>query len=231
MPRKRCCLNDSFERWYGTEKQNLIRSLLMTLFCFLWTPLFYLFWRSLNDESALEGGTWALLLGTIIAFFRFFLGSFVNPGGFGLARWVSACVDIVALPVALPFIVCVIFAVFRIISPQANFTNYAFLWLIPVAAVRALGWSSQNNPILLMGVPVLWTAVAAGMGFFIHFVQNGWGLAVIPGIAGAIILPFVAATAYWALFAQYTLLGIILLTLCLIPMGISAVLAFFDSKR
>ena len=192
--------------------------------------MFYLFWRSLNDESALEGGTWALLMGMIIAFFRFFLGTFVNAGGFGFERWVSACIDVVALPVALPFIICVIFALLRIISAQANFTNYAFLWLIPVAAVRTLGWSSQNNPILLMGVPVLWTAVALGMGLFIGLAKNGWGLVLIPAILGAIALPFVGATAYWALFAQYNLLGIGLLVVCCIPMAISIVMSFLEKK-
>ena len=193
--------------------------------------MFYLFWRSLNDESALEGGTWALLMGTIIAFFRFFLGTFVNAGGFGLERWISACIDVVALPVALPYVICVLFALFRIISAQANFTNYAFLWLIPVAAVRTLGWSSQNNPILLMGVPVLWTAVALGMGLFIRFAQNGWGLVVIPAILGAIALPLVGATAYWALFAQHNLLGIGLLVACCIPMVISIIIAFIENGK
>jgi hypothetical protein len=200
----------------------------MTLFCFLWMPLFYLFWRSLNDESALEGGTWALLMGMIVAFLRFFLGSFIDPGGFGFARWVSACVDVVALPVALPFVICLIFAALRIISAQANFTNYAFLWLIPVAAVRALGWSSQNNPILLMGVPVLWTAVAVGLGLLIRLIQNGWGWRAIPAILGAVALPLTAATAYWALFTQYNLLGIFLLILCLVPMAISLVFSFLE---
>ena len=193
--------------------------------------MFYLFWRSLNDESSLEGGTWALLMGMIIAFFRFFLGSFVNAGGFGLSRWVSACIDVVALPVALPFIICVVFALLRIISPQANFTNYAFLWLIPVAAVRTLGWSSQNNPILLMAVPVLWTAIAAGMGLFIRIAQNGWGIAVVPAILGAVALPLVGATAYWALFSQHSFLGMVLLFLCLVPMVITIVLSVLGSQR
>jgi hypothetical protein len=202
----------------------------MIIFCFLWTPLFYLFWRSLNDESALEGGTWALLMGAIVAFFRFFLGSFVNPGGFGFSRWVSACIDVVALPVALPYIVCLIFASLRIISAETNFTNYAFLWLIPVAAVRALGWSSLNDPILLMGVPVLWTSVVAGVGLFIRLIQNGWGWTVIPAIGGAIALPLVAATAYWALFVHSTTLGIFLLILTAIPAIISLVYSFMERQ-
>jgi len=202
----------------------------MTLFCFLWTPLFYLFWRSLNDESALEGGTWALLMGAIFAFILFSLGSFVNPEGFGLARWVSACVDVIGLTAVLPFVVCLIFALFRMISAEANFTNYAFLWLIPVAVVRALGWSSQNNPILLMGAPVLWTAVVVGIGFFIRLVQEYGGWIAVPAILGALALPLAAATSYWALFAQRGFLGISLFVVSLIPMLISLVFSFVESR-
>jgi hypothetical protein len=204
----------------------------MMFFCFLWIPLFYLFWRSLNgdDDSGFEGGTWALIIGTIAALFRFFFGSFIHPEGFGLARWVSACIDVVALPVALPFIVGFVFAAFRFISPQSNFTHYAFLWIIPVAAVRALGWSSQNNPLLFIIVPVLWTAVIAGVGFFIVLVQNNWGWTAIPAILGAVVLPLVAATAYWAFFAQRSLLAIALMTLSIAPMVVSLILSFVKSR-
>ncbi|GHV85720.1 hypothetical protein AGMMS50230_13280 [Spirochaetia bacterium] len=124
-----------------------------------------------------------------------------------------------------------VFALLRIISAQANFTNYAFLWLIPVAAVRALGWSSQNDPILLMAVPVLWTAVVVGMGLIIRFIQNAWGWIVIPAIAGALALPLAAATAYWAFFAQHTVLGFLLFILCLGPMGVSITISFMESRR
>ncbi|MDR2552436.1 MAG: hypothetical protein LBD31_04625 [Treponema sp.] len=203
----------------------------MILFCFLWTPLFYLFWRSLNDESSLTGGTWALLVGTITAFFRFFLGSFVNPGGYGFSRWVSACIDVVALPVALPYAVCITFSLLRVISSQANFTNYVFLWIIPVAAVRALAWSAQKDPILLIGIPVLWTAMVVGIGWFIRIIQNGWGWVIAPAILGAAALPLTAATAYWALFAHHTVPGLILLFLCLIPMGFSLTASFLDSRK
>ncbi|MDR2072710.1 MAG: hypothetical protein LBP60_04670 [Spirochaetaceae bacterium] len=202
----------------------------MTVFCFLWTPLFYLFWRSLHDESALEGGTWALLMGSIFAFVQFFLGSLVNAGGFGLSRWVSACIDVVALPAALPYVVCLIFAALKLISSDANFTNYAFLWLIPEAAVRALAWSALSDPILLIGAPVLWIAVVVGMGHFIRILQNGWGWVAIPSILGAVALPLAAATAYWALFAQHTLLGIVLLVLSLVPMLVSLGMTFLENR-
>ena len=203
----------------------------MTLFSFLWTPLFYLFWRSMNDKSSLGGGTWALFIGMVVAFLRFFLGSFINPEGFGLARWISACVDVVALPVVLPFVICILFAALRIISFQANFANYAFLWLIPVAAFHALTWSSQHNPLLLMGVPVLWTAVALGMGLLIGIIQGGWSWKVIPAILGTIALPLAAATSYWALYIQQDNLGLFLLGLCLVPTAISIVLSFMKTIK
>ena len=203
----------------------------MTIFCLLWTPFFYLFWRSLNDKSTLESGTWALLVGTFIAFFRFFLGNFINPGGFGFSRWVYACVDIIALPIALPYFICIILVFLRIIPSQANLTNYAFLWLIPVAAIRALAWTSYNNPILLIGVPVLWTAITLGIGLFLHIAQQGFSWAAIPAVLGALVLPFIGATAYWALFSQQNLLGIGLVVLCLIPMFISLTLSFLETRR
>jgi hypothetical protein len=203
----------------------------MTLFCLLWLPLFYLFWRSLNERTERGGGIWALVLGSIVALFRFFLGSFINPGGFGFSRWVSACIDIAALPAALPFVVCLVFSVLRIISRDSNFTNLAFLWLIPVAALRALSWSAQNDPLLLVGVPVLWTAIAAGMGFFIRMIQNSWGISIVLVIAGAVVLPFLAATAYWALFSQYTTVGIILFLLALVPAAASLILAFREGRK
>jgi hypothetical protein len=136
----------------------------------------------------------------------------------------------VALPAALPFIICFIFALVRIITPESNFTHLAFLWLIPVAALRALSWSSQNDPILLLGVPLLWTAVVVGMGFFVQIVQNGWGLIVLPAIAGAIAVPLLGATSYWAFFSQYTVAGVFLLIVTMIPAGISMGISFFESK-
>ncbi|MDR0731669.1 MAG: hypothetical protein LBF63_08370, partial [Treponema sp.] len=62
----------------------------MSLFCLLWLPLFYLFWRSVSPagESG-YGGVWALLLGSVAAIFQFFYGAFIQAGGFGLSRWLS----------------------------------------------------------------------------------------------------------------------------------------------
>jgi hypothetical protein len=193
--------------------------------------LFYLFWRSLTEHTERTGGTWALVLGSIVALFQFFLGSFVNPGGFGFSRWVSACVDIVALPVTLPFIVCLVFSGLRIISRESDFTNMAFLWLVPVAALRALSWSAGSDPLLLVGVPVLWTFVIVGMGFFIQMIRNNWGVSVIPAIAGVVVLPLLAATAYWALFSQRTVIGFLLFAVTLVPASVSMITVFLEGRK
>lgn len=203
----------------------------MSLFCFLWTPLFYLFWRSLNEESPRSGETLALMLGSLAALVQFFLGSFVTPGGFGFSRWFSACVDIIGLPAALPFILWFGCAFLRIIPQDTDFTNLAFLWLIPMAALKALNWSTQNDPILLLGVPLLWTAVVAGMGFFVRIIQNGWGVIIIPAAGAAVVLPLTAATSYWAFFSQRNATGFILLGLTLVPAVISVVSAVIDSRK
>jgi hypothetical protein len=78
----------------------------MSLFCLLWTPLLYLFWRSISPtgESG-AGGVWALLLGSFFALFQFFFGALVGPGGFGFSRWLSGCIDVITLPALLPLLV------------------------------------------------------------------------------------------------------------------------------
>jgi hypothetical protein len=203
----------------------------MSLFCFLWTPLFYLFWRSLNGDSAPSGGIWALILGSVIALIQFFLGSFIDPGGFGLSRWMSACVDVVALPAILPFIIYFVFVKLRIVPLESDFTGVAFLWLIPIAVFKTLNWSSQNDPILLLGVPVLWTGTVTGIGFFIQIIQHGWRSAMIPAIAGAVVLPLIAATSYWAFFCQYTLAGTALLVISSVPAAASLGIRFAEGRK
>ena len=173
----------------------------MSLFWLLWTPLFYLFKRSLSPASE-AGGVWALLLGSVVALAQFFLGAFVNPGGFGLSRWVSGCIDIVTLPAVLPLLVYLLLIGLRIISDAPDFTPgahtaFALLWLIPTGALRAVSWSAQGDPILLVLVPLLWTAIAVGVPFFVSLILDRppfWLL--IPSALAALVLPFLAATVY-----------------------------------
>jgi hypothetical protein len=199
----------------------------MSLFCLFWIPLFYLFRRSLSRDNPPSGGVWALLLGSIVALVQFFLGDLVNPGGFGLSRWISACIDIIALPAVLPLLVYPVFIIFRFLAGPFDFANFALLWLIPGAAIRAVSWSAGNGPMLLVLAPLLWTAIALGIPFFMEqiFRSSRWYV-LGPLALGILALPLTAATAWWAFYSQKFSLGVLLFVFALIPMMISLVRSF-----
>jgi hypothetical protein len=198
----------------------------MSLFCFLWMPLFYLFWRSTAASGTGSGEVWALLLGSVVAFIRFLLGSFISPGAFGFSRWLSACVDIVALPAALPLLACALLVRLRMLGGTVNYANFALLWLIPGAAMRAVSWSALKDPFLLTLTPTLWTAIAVGVPFFIVMMGKSRRWLLIPQAVAMAVLPFLAATVYWAFFSQRNWLGVLLFALTLIPMGVSVAANF-----
>jgi hypothetical protein len=194
----------------------------MSFFCLLWVPLIYLLRRSIVNKGSTSGGVWALILGSITAILQFFLGYFVSPGGFGFSRWLFGFIDIVSLTVIIPILVYLALIVFRSLSSDVDFANFALLWLIPVAGLRAIDWSAGSAPILLVVVPLLWTALAIGISFFIHWMMDSFRwYSIAASIIGILILPGLAASAYWALFSQQTLLGVGLLVATNIPLGLS----------
>ncbi|GHT97461.1 hypothetical protein FACS1894142_2050 [Spirochaetia bacterium] len=195
----------------------------MTLFCLLWMPLFYFFRVSLDPKkSAASGGVWALLLGSVAAVMQFFLGDLVHSGGFGLSRWVSALVDIIALPVLLPFAVCALLSFFKVLSGSPDLTNFALLWLIPGGMFRAVSWSAQHEPSLLVLSPLLWTALAVGLPLFITIIlDGGHPLVGVPAALGALALLLAATSASWAFFSQRALLAFALCAVAMIPACVS----------
>jgi hypothetical protein len=198
----------------------------MSLFCLLWTPLYYLFWRSLSPAGASgTGGILALLLGSLFALFKFLLGALVAPGGFGFSRWLSGWVDLVSLPVLLPLAVCLGLAGLRLISGPVDFTGFALLWIIPMGALRAVNWAALGDPILLVLTPLLWTALGGGLPFLGALIARGPGLSRIFTIPAILALPFLTATAYWAFFCQNLDWGIPLLALSLTPLVLSCIAA------
>jgi hypothetical protein len=198
----------------------------MTFFCLLWVPLFYLFRRSLSGGGS-SGGVWALLLGSITAIIQFLLGYILSPGGFGFSRWLFGFFEIVSLPILIPFVAYLLMLIFRGFSSESDFANFSLLWLIPIGALRALSWSSMNDPILLVMAPLLWTALAVGISFFINRMASSFNpLFAIVAILSIIILPISAAATYWAFFSQQTLLGFVLLFVTHIPF----VLSFINNK-
>ncbi|MDR2305321.1 MAG: hypothetical protein LBE10_12155 [Treponema sp.] len=202
----------------------------MSLFCFLWMPVFYFFSRSLSENAEFEGGVSALLLGSLTAVARFFLGSFINPGGFGLSLWFSGFVDIVCLPVLLPLTVYFFFIIFRIFGTLHGFLPFTLLWLIPVAAIRAVGWTIQRDPLYLVLIPLLWTALAAGIPFFIDLMLNRHPRVIVPASLGILALPFLSATVYWAFYSQRIMMGFFLLFLILVPVVIYIIKSLVKKK-
>jgi hypothetical protein len=203
----------------------------VSLFCMLWIPLFYLFWRSVTGHNASAGGVWAILAGSIVAMIQFFLGNMIDPGGFGLSRWVSGCIDIVTLPALAPILVYLFLVSFKFISGEADFANFALLWLIPGAGIRALSWSSAGDPLLLALAPILWTAIAVGIPFFIGIIQRGRLLVIIPSALVIIIIPFAASCSYWAFYAQRTYMGLLFLFAAVAPMLVSMILSFIRAEN
>jgi hypothetical protein len=160
-----------------------------------------------------------------MAIFQFFCGALVNPGGFGFSRWLSGFVDIVSLPVLIPLIIYMCFVIFRVFAGTADFTNFTLLWFIPAGALRVVSWSARSDPVLLVLVPLLWTAIAVGIPFFITIITGGRFPAIISAVFAILAIPVLAATTYWAFFSQKTVLGFFLFFVTLIPTGISIALS------
>jgi len=160
---------------------------------------------------------------------QFFLGNLIDPGGFGLSRWVSGCIDIIVLPALEPILLYFFLITFKFISGEADFANFALLWLIPGAGMRALSWSSSGDPLLLVLAPVLWTAIAVGLPFFIKIILNSRIYIIIPASLAIIIIPFAASCSYWAFYAQRTYYGILFLFAAVVPMLVSVILSFIKA--
>jgi hypothetical protein len=213
---------------YGNARPGIQYA--MGLFCCLWVFLFYYFRRSWSREDS-PGGVWALILGSLAAIARFFLGVFVVPGGFGFSRWLSGFVDIVGVPVLLPLTVYLLATVLKLIKGTPDFANFTLLWLIPAGAIRAVGWSAGNNPVLLVLVPLLWTAQACGIPFFMKFLDTPKIPVLVLAALGMAAVPVLAATAYWAFFVQETLLGCGLFALVMAPLVLSVLQGILKQRR
>ncbi|MCL2410785.1 MAG: hypothetical protein FWC97_03995 [Treponema sp.] len=200
----------------------------MILFCLFWVPLFYLLRRQFSDGGG--SGVWALLFGSIFAVIQAFAGHLVNPGGFDFQRFMYGFIDLVSLPVLIPLILYFVIQLLKGFSDGFDFANFALLWLFPIGLLRALTWSPTNDPILLVVVPLLWTALAVGIPFFINLMINDfrWYKAALC-VPFILFLPVLAAAVYWAFFSHQTVLGFGLLLAANIPLGLS--LGFDISRK
>jgi hypothetical protein len=203
----------------------------MLFFCLLWVPLFYFFRRSVISVER-DGLVWALPLGIAYAVLQFFTGAIVTPGGFGFSRWMSGFADIVCVPVLIPLFVCLLLIALKALPGNVDIAGFIMLWLIPLSAFRSIKWSSPGIPEMLVLVPILWTALGAGIPIFIGCAKrfSRW-FVIIPSALGIAVLPFTAATTWWAFYCQETLFGYLFLTATMIPVTVWAILNFIRTKQ
>jgi hypothetical protein len=202
----------------------------MSFFCLLWIPLFYFFRRSISaGKNSMVG--WALIFGCAAVLVRYLTGPFITPSGFGLSCWLSGFIDIVSLPVIVPIIVCVLLVVLRRFPSDMDIGGFTFLWLIPLTFYYSVDRPLLYSPLMLVLVPLLWTAQTLGVSFFIDciFKYRRWYI-IIPSILAAAALPLIASSAWWAFYSQQTQIGCLFLFVCIIPALISLILEWGSGK-
>ena len=172
-----------------------------------------------------------MLFGFFAAIIQLLVGPLVDPGAFGLSRWMSGFVDIVVLPALVPILFYLLFVVLGIVSGNIDFANFALLWLIPGAIIRTFGWSEENNAVHLMLVPVLWTAIAVGIPFFIQIIMNSRIIVIISAALGILVILLAAASSYWAFYSHNMMYGFIFLFVASAPMLVSMVMSFIQADE
>jgi hypothetical protein len=203
----------------------------MSIFCLLWIPLFYFFRRSIYNGKTVMGW-WALLPGCAAVLVRYLTGPFIAPVGFDLSRWLSGFIDIVSLPVLVPIVVCVLLAALRLFPSDVDIGGFTLLWLVPLSSYNSVDRSLLYSPLMLVLVPLLWTAQALGISFFIGCIikYRRWYV-TIPSIPAAAALPLIASTSWWAFYSQQTLAGCLSLFVSLIPALVSMIVEWGAKKE
>jgi hypothetical protein len=191
----------------------------------LWTPLILFLWNSLNTgERGSSGGIWAFILGTLVSVFHYFFYPFVKASGFGLSLWFHALVDIVFVPVALPFLVFTLFSCLGLFGGGADPAKFVLSALIPAGVAGVIGWSGQNAPLYLVLVPLIRTLLALGVSFFPRLVSGNF-ISCLITIFSIIVLAPAAAVVFQAFYGHLPLTGFLLLVLLSIPALIALVTA------
>jgi|GEM_PF-585880 len=198
----------------------------MGFFCLLWVPLAYVLRRVLAIGNG-TGGIWALIFGSVAVIIQFFAGPLVDPGAFGFYRWLSGFVDIVSIPVLAPLVLYLLFVEMQVISPKTDYIGFTLLWLVPMSAFRVTTWISPPSLVMLVLVPVLWTALAVGIpALFVCARKRRDWYSMAPFVLCMAILPFSAATSWWAFFSHRPLTGLLFLLVSVAPALVALVSAF-----
>jgi len=173
-----------------------------------------------------------LLLGCAAVLFRYLTGPFVRPAGFGLSCWLNGFIDIVSLPVLVPIAVCVALAALNYFPSDVDIGGFTLLWLVPLGFYFSIDRSLLYSPLMLVLVPLLWTAQGLGISFFIGCIlkYRRWYV-IVPSILAALALPLTAATSWWAFYVQQTQIGCLFLFISLMPALISLILEWGLNQR
>jgi hypothetical protein len=204
----------------------------MSLFCLFWTPLVLLLWVSLNSESrGNSGGILAFVLGSIVSVLHYLFYPHINTAGFGLSLWFFTLINIVLIPVALPFLLFILLTVPGFFKDKADPAKFVFFALIPAGIIRAIGWSVQNDPLYLVLVPLLWTMLALGISFFVRLVRESFFPWIIPLLFVILLMPLTAATIFWTFYGQMFTAGFILLAVLAVPSIVALAAACFKFRE
>ncbi|MDR2480739.1 MAG: hypothetical protein LBD07_00395 [Spirochaetaceae bacterium] len=166
--------------------------------------------------------TCALAVGTIEGVIRFFFMNFWKADGFGLSRYISACLDYVMLPIIAPLVVCFLFVkIMRLLFKQSqtpDWTGFVLISMIPLILVCSIRWGTEKNPLNLVLIPLLWSAEAFNLHFPRAFAKQKSAVShTLLSIAGIAANGFLGAAIWWAFFASKTIMAFILLFIELCP--------------
>ena len=202
----------------------------MNFFCLLWIPLFFLFRLAFVPVKE-DGIIFALPLGVVCVLVQWYFGELVAPGGFGLSRWMNGFTDIVCLPVLVSLVICLLLIAVKALPTDADITGFILLFMIPFSVLRSIQWSTPGIPVMLVLVPILWTALGTGISFFISCTRKypRWYV-IIPSALGIAVFPVIVATSWWAFYGQLALIGYLCLFASIIPLLIRTVLGIVKKK-
>jgi hypothetical protein len=202
----------------------------MSLFCFLIIPLFIAFRHSLSRSCGRKGLTLAFALGLIASFLRSAIGDVIPAGLFGFLRWVHLFIDRSAFPALLPLAGWALLRKFRGTTFDVELADFALIWLVPVAASRAIAWSASGNPAELVLMPLLWLSIVVGVPRLIDAAEEEFGIRAFGAATLAVLLPLIGTTAVWAFFTHRPLLGSFLFVICAAPATWSTVVSILQAE-
>ncbi len=159
----------------------------------------------------------ALLSGLLSALVFMPLAGLSGPSPFGLTRWIHGFLIVSLVPSAIPLLLHVLLYGKHREGTAVSRESFILLYAVPIGVVQSISGDSLGGSLPLLIMPVLWTSLAIGVPGILRLAESSRGPAAWASAAAAVLLPFVAATAYWAFFIQEALLGAGLTALCLVP--------------